>query len=51
MIAVGQNNSRDAFLDDGIEGIAGRLDRINTDVAVGMANEVAVEVVTVGFRV
>ena len=50
MVAVGQNNPRDAFQDDGIEVIPGRLDWIDTDVAAGVTNKVAIKIVPVGFR-
>ena len=49
MVAVGQQNAGDAQAGDFIKPLLARLDGVDAEVAFGVADEVAVEVVTVGL--
>ncbi len=49
MIAVGEDDPGHALADEGVHVVLSRFDGVDTDVAAGIADEVAVEVVAVGF--
>ena len=49
MIAVGQDDSADALTGDSVEICVTRFDRIDTDIAAGIAHQMAVEIIAVGF--
>ncbi len=49
MIAVGEDDPGHALADEGVRVVLRRFDGVDTDVAAGISNEVAVEVVTVGL--